>query len=409
MLIVLPLKSTKKIDIETPLRLWTESSHTQYSADDISSDLKRLNSLRSEVSACISSPDSHAFAFKRNCMSDLIEYHACLMECLNHGFPGEAREADVNGLLDAGVYFYWNDAFAKYGDDINAHKHLAPRAICHLNYERLCVLWNIAALMTYQAASEESWSTKESRSKVIHLYQVATKILIYIQYTIKDLDIKENDWSLDLCHDSLIMCQQICLAQGQICAYVALKEKLHVNSTSATYTLLAKIAAGVASHADKGLVASQSQSIKNTLGGKVLGGHLKLLSILFRARSEFLVSQVEKKSGKYGNEIARLERTVNMAEEGMKFMRNLSFQSAGSEGPSLIGTLPFSIESLLSNAKSRLTQVIDENARVYFERIPSSKNMVDIDANYTMEIDNCSAYDLPIEFTPICLERPMFE
>jgi hypothetical protein len=329
------------------------------------------------------------------------------MECLNHGFPGEARDADVNGLLDAGVHFEWSDAFQAYDDDIESHDiNVSPKSVCHLNYERVCVLWNIAALMTYQAASEQSWSTKESRTIVIQLYQTSARILRYIQYIVKDLNIHEREWTLDLCQDSLEMCQEICLVQGQICAYVALKEKIHSQAPSSTFTLLSKIAAGVAMHADEGLLASQASSIKNTRGSIVLGGHLKLVSMLFHARSEFLVAQVEKQSGRYGIEIARLERTVNMAKEGIEFLRSKAFVQAGKEGPTMLGSLPSSIESLLSNAKSRLVQISEENSRVYFERVPVI--MEKIAAKDVMEYDVKDDSVLPVEFTPVGLERPMF-
>ena len=409
MLIILPLKSTKKIDIETPLRLWTDSSHVEYTADDISSDLKRMNALRSDISKCISSPTSHSYSCKNNALSDLIQYHACLMECLNHGFPGEARDADVNGLLDAGLHFEWSSAFQAYDYDTDNHDvQLSPKSVCHLNYERVCVLWNIAALMTYQAASEQTWSTKESRTNVIQLYQTAARILRYIQYIVKDLNIKEGEWTLDLSHDSLEMCQQICLVQGQICAYIALKEKIHSQAPSSTFTLLSKIAAGVAMHADLGLLASQSLSIKNTRGSVVLGGHLKLVSILFQSRSEFLVAQVEKQSGKYGIEIARLERTVQMAKEGMEFLKSKTFVQAGKEGPSMLGSLPSSIESLLSNAKSRLIHISEENSRVYFEKVPDIAAMEKIIPKDVMEYEMKDNSELPVELTPISLERPMF-
>jgi hypothetical protein len=408
MLLILPLKSTKKIDIETSLRIWTDTSHAQYSAEDISSDLKRLNALRSDISECISSPTSHSYACANNALPDLIQYHACLVECLNHGFPGEARDADVNGLLDAGVHFDWSNAFQAYGDDTDDHTHLSPKSVCHLNYERMCVLWNIAALMTYQAASEQTWSTIESRTNIIQLYQTAARILRYIQYTVRDLNIHEGDWTLDLSHDALEMCQQVCLVQGQLCAYVALKEKIHSQAPSSTFTLLSKIAAGVAMHADEGLVASQALSIKNTQGSKVLGGHLKLVSMLFHARSEFLVAQVEKKNGRYGIEIARLERTVNMTKEGMEFMRSKAFAQAGKEGPTMLGSLPSSIESLLSNAKSRLIHISEENSRVYFEKVPDSNVMEKIAAKDVMEYDIEDNRVLPVELMPVSLERPMF-
>jgi len=206
------------------------------------------------------------------------------VECINHGFPSDARDADVNGTMDANLHFYWKNAFQEYDGNEAHDSQSSHRGTTHFTYERTCVLYNIAALYTYLACSKEDWTSKDGRMNVKNHYVLAAKLLRHVQ----DLTKKEKEIDLmpDMYQDSLQMCLGVCLLQGQMAVYEALKVKLgEPSASSSTYTLLAKIAEGVAKHADMALVASQSLALRDGKSSKIWGGHLKVMSMLFHGAS----------------------------------------------------------------------------------------------------------------------------
>jgi len=216
-------------------------------------------------------------------LPDLIEYHACLVEFINHGFPSDSRDADVNGTMDANLHFYWKNAFQEY--DGNDEGQCSQKGTTHFTFERCCVLWNISAFKTYQAAKED-WTTKDGRMNVKNHYVLAARILRHVRDLVKNE--KEVDLMPDIYKDSLEMCHCMCLMQGQMAVYEALKVKLAEPSAStSTYTLLAKIASGAAKHADMALESSQSLSLRDLKSSKIWGGHFKVMSMLYHGKLNF--------------------------------------------------------------------------------------------------------------------------
>lgn len=404
MLLILPLKAPNRIDLFATLSKWVDTSHPQYRAQQISLDIKRLHAIRSDITSAVTSHCSHPYALKNNALSDLVEYHACLVECIHRGFPSDSRDAQVNGTMDANLHFDWKNAFLEY--DGNDDGQCSPKGTTHFTFERSCVLWNIAALYTYEAAVKEDWATKDGRMNIKQKYALAARILRHIQDLTKSE--KQADLMPDMYQDSLEMCHCMCLMQGQMAAYEALKVKLSEPSAStSTYTLLAKISSQVANHADKALEASQALSIKEKKSSKIWGGHFKVLSMLFRARAEFLQSQVERREHRYGYEIARLERTVKMAREGIEFMKAEGFVKVV-DGPALLGKIPDNLQSLLVNAKQRRKNSVEENNAIYHEKVPDSSSLAKIEGMDMMEYNRDKDCELPSEFMPPGLKRPMF-
>ncbi len=405
MLLVIPLKATKRMDLKTPLTKWVETSHPHYRGNQLTAEIKRLDSIRADLSKALASSSSHSFSLQNNALQDLIQYHACLVECINHGFPSDARDADVNGTIDANLLFSWNNAFEGYdGCGSGSSASISQKGRAHFTFERSCVLWNVAALHTHIAAQGD-WMSKEGRVEVRNSYVLAARILRHLMDTNKH--VKESDLIPDFYEDALKMCHSMCLAQGQIPAYEALKARLaEPDATSSTYNLLAKIAQGIANHADDALKFSQALAIKDEPFSKAWGGHLKVLSMLFHARAEFLQSQVERRESHYGNEIGRLTRALKMAREGQEFMKSDGFvKTLG--GPSSLGKFPNNLQSLLVNCKQRRKVIVNENDTIYHEQVPDSEKMLKIEGRDMMEY-NEKDFTLPIEFMPEGLSRPMF-
>jgi len=128
---------------------------------------------------------------------------------------------------------------------------------------------------------------------------------------------------------------------------------------------------------------------------------------ILAARAEFLQSQVERRENNYGNEIARLERAVKMSREGAEFMKSKGFVKL-IDGPESLGKTPSCLQSLLVNAKQRRRVIVDENNSIYHEQVPDSNKMTKIQGKDMMEFNGEKDCELPVEFMPLGLQRPMF-
>jgi len=404
---VIPLKSTKNIPLQESLAKWIDTSHPHYSSFQCKEDLKRLHSLHSDLVSSISTSDSgHPFALSTHGLEDLVEYHACLVECERREFPTCGRYAQVNGSVDARLEFWWKDAFVS--NDGHDENSLTVASKSHFHYERACVLWNIAALYTYRA-SQQDWSTKEGRT-VVHLsYLLAARIFHHIR-TVLLKETSHASLTSDLSPGSLSMCQSICLSQGQLCAYEALKIRLGQDPLSIpTHALLSKVAAGVAQHYDDALTFSQDSLVKDQLSNtsKKYGKHCKSVSMLFWARAEYLISRVACLKSQFGIEIARLRKVESMCREGLDFVGGGS-GSMTLYGPLSLGNVGTSLQTLLKTVLQRKNVVSKENDSIYHETVPDTDELENIVGQNVVVMKKDEENELPIEFMPETLERPFF-
>jgi len=403
---VLPLKTTEHVSLQESLTKWIDASHPHYSSSQCREDIARLHSLHSDLANTISLPESgHALALSNRGLEDLIEYHACLVECERRGFPTSGRYAEVNGSIAARIEFWWKDAFvSKDGHDEDS---LTVSTKSHFHYERACVLWNIAALYTFRA-SQQDWSTINGRTIVHSSYLHSARILYYVRMELL-ADTKAPSLTSDLSPDCLSMVQSVCLAQGQLCAYIALKERLAKDpSSTSTLALLAKVAAGVAQHYDDTLSFSQDNLLKSELSktSKEYGKHCKSMSMLFRARAEYLTSRVNCLKAEYGLEIGRLGKAADMCKEGLAFIGGSD--GAKLHGPMMLGNIRSSIDSLLQAIVQRKDIVLLDNESIYHEQVPDSKSLENIKGQDVVKLKEEEQKELPIELMPESLERPFF-
>lgn len=403
-LLTIPLKTTKDLNLKAAYESWTERSHPHLNASHVSDDIQRLQSLHSDIHNSLHTSTAHELALSDDALDTLIEYHACLLAALQRGYPADGSNAHINGSLDANLVFWWKHAFCELGDG-HDEDTLSIKSQAHLNYERMGVLWNIAALHTC-LARECDWSQKEGRTEAHRSYLLAARIFRHVLTLRQKIDMKDTSVTPDLKAASVEMCQLICQAQGQMIAYEALKEKLPEvgKNDDSILNLLSKVSAGVSDFLDQALKYSQHLSIRDNPSSVKWGRHVKAQSMLFRARSEFLASQVDHVNSKFGLEIARLAKAEEMAKEGVKFAK----------GSGVMPGVKGSIELLLKTIQTKLKTVTDENNTIYHERIPNTRALDQVKANDVMslgvEVDKgCdNGQDFPEEFRPENLSRPMF-
>ena len=403
-LLTIPLKITKDLDLKAALESWTEKSHPHLNAIHVPNDIKRLHSLHSDIRNTLHTPTAHELALSDSILDTLVEYHACLLAAIQRGYPSDGSNAHVNGSIDANLIFWWKHAFCD--EDGHDEDTLSIKTQAHLNYERCGVLWNIAACHMC-LAKECDWSEKEGRTEAHRSYLLAARIFRHILTLKTKIKMADSSVTPDLKASSLEMCLKICQAQGQMIAYEALKEKLTTTDNKdndSIFNLLSKVSAGVSDFFDAALKLSQNLAIRNQPSSVKIGRHVKAQSMLFRARSEFLVSQVEHVNSKFGVELARLAIAEEMAKEGVNFAK----------GSGVMPGVKGSIETLLKTIQSKIKTATEENNTIYHERIPKTRTLSQLKGNDVMslgeEVDTgCeNGQDFPEEFRPESLTRPMF-
>lgn len=124
-------------------------------------DLLRLQSLRNSVSEIITRPDSHAAALNNSGVwEDLHEYHAVLLEFEKRGFP------TVDDAM-TGIQFTWKAAWSEKEKETHAN----------FPWERSAILFNIAALYSYKAATECKPTNRDECKQAVSYYQTAGTIV----------------------------------------------------------------------------------------------------------------------------------------------------------------------------------------------------------------------------------------
>merc|ERR1712038_548574 len=137
MLIVLPLKTSKRYDISKPLTLWIQNFHPYLEPYMIRDDLIRLASIRNCLTEALGTPyHGHEAALSDHAMPDLHEYHACLLACEARNFPKSEQDANKTGASNVNLQLSWKSAF------VHVDEELDPIVRANMTYERCCVLWN---------------------------------------------------------------------------------------------------------------------------------------------------------------------------------------------------------------------------------------------------------------------------
>jgi len=392
MLLILPLKTSKRYDISTPLATWVDSSNPYITSDQVKDDLVRLSSLRNCLTAgSITTSYCHSAAIAGRALEDCMEYYACLLEAENRGFP-TADDAMV-GAKDLKIS--WTCAFSEE----------EPVVRKNIRYERACVLYNVAALQSYLAATEDL-STKDGRSNAMKLFGAAATTFRHLRTDLMDGPSKDTDPSADLSAPCLSMCEYINLAQGQMCAYEAA-----TNRPTQLHGLLAKIAAAAADLYNTALEYSQDPIIKGRLTNtsKAFGSHLKTVSILFRARAEWHQSRVCHADHAYPMELARLRFADTCCDEALKYQAETVTLSSSTGAIRTTGggvALAREIQHLKNIVSARKVEAEKENKEIYLETIPDVKDLEKVVPASMMAPEKLPP--LVEGLDPNSLQRPIF-
>ncbi|EDW59092.1 programmed cell death 6-interacting protein [Drosophila virilis] len=323
-LLGVPLKKPSEVDIIKPLNNLIQSTYNGASAEEKAQYADAVNEFSKQRNTAI--------------WKFFEKYEASLEVVYAYYDQICALETKISaGELQ--IPFKWKDAFDKgsiFGDKISlTHTSLL--------YEKVCVLFNIAALQS-SVASSQQLDTDEGLKLAIKLLQQSAGIFQYLKGATPAAVPSEP--TPDLSQDTLIVLQALMVAQAQeVFILKAIKDNMKEQ-------IIAKLCCqGEEFYADV-LRAMQKESVRRlwekewipTVAGKQAG---------FHALTQLYQSLVCRSSKKIGEEIARLRNAIDL------------FKAAQSRG----GNETY-LDEYFSRAKRNLAESTKDNEFIYNEMIP---------------------------------------
>ncbi|KAF8206432.1 BRO1-like domain-containing protein [Mycena galopus ATCC 62051] len=327
-LLALPFKKTYNIDIKEPVRnylLVNGSIHP----DAFKNDINKWQNLRREGVGGVVHVDRANAA---------LSYHAQLLSVLTK-LP-----------TDIGVEISYAPVFAPTS---------VPITLRNIAFEQAAVLFNLAALYSQLAASEDR-STAEGIKRAIPNYQAAAGTLSYLRTSVLPKLVfapDEEDIPLDLGVSFVNGLEWLMLAQAQECWWQNAKLSNYKNP------LLAKLAAHTA--------ALYRSAITTIRGGEPLiqeqfpSGwlpHIEAKQYHFEAVSQYRQSLAELEASKYGVELARLEQARVSAKHAYDIARR------GKVAPAVLQD----VQSLLDTVQKDFARAERDNDLIYHDDIPAA-------------------------------------
>lgn len=326
-LLAVPLKKPADVDIVKPLKnLISSSYNTADKPHDYSEAINEFNKLRTNAVWRV-------YEKYESSLEIVYSYYdqLCALE-------GKIPSHEVQ------IPFKWKDAFDKgslFGGKISL-------TISSLTYEKVCVLFNIAALQSSVAAAQ-SIENDDGLKLAARLFQQAAGIFSHLKGTVM-LAIQQ-DPTQDLNPETLGALSALMLAQGQeIFVQKAIHDKMKDAVIAKLSSQCEELYAEVLKLFQKELLRSLwDKEWIPTVAGKQAAYH---------GLAEYYQSLVCKADKNVGEEIARLEHALELFKAAQ--------QRSGK---------PSYFQDYANKAQRNLTEAKKDNDFIYHERIPDVKNL----------------------------------
>ncbi|XP_055628547.1 programmed cell death 6-interacting protein [Toxorhynchites rutilus septentrionalis] len=323
-LLSVPLKKPADVDLIRPLNNLIKCSYNNLGPEKITELDEAVNKFSQQRNTAI----WKVFDKYESSLEIIYSYYdqLCALET-------KISETDFQ------VPFKWKDAFDK-GSIFGGRSSLT---VSSLSYEKICVLFNIAALQSAVAATQ-SLDSDEGLKLAAKLFQQSAGIYSHLK-SVAPAAINQ-DPTTDLLPETLNALASIMLAQAQeIFVFKAIKDNMKD-------LVIAKLCCNCEEMYSETLRLMQKDSIRTvwdkdwipTIAGKQAG---------FHALTMFYHSLVSRNNKAVGEEIARLQKSVEL------------FKIAQSRS----GKLNF-LEAYQARAQKNLTEAKKDNDFIYNEIIP---------------------------------------
>ncbi|KAF8442365.1 BRO1-like domain-containing protein [Boletus edulis BED1] len=325
----LPFKKSYPAHIRQRVRDYLDD-HTQDHPDVYKQDIAHWDALRVP---CI------AHDVRSDAVSAFVSYHAQLVFVL------------IKLPSDIGLEFSYAHVFAPSSS--------VPVTLPSLTFERAATLFNLAALYSQFAASEDR-SSPDGLKRTTLAYQNAAGTFAFLRTSaLPKLVIPPDaeECPVDLTTSFIRSLEFLMLAQAQECAWQRAVADHYKNS------LVAKLAAGVASLYATSLdsVRSASPQVREKLPPTWIP-HLEIKQRHFRAAAQYRKSIDDLEANNYGDELRRLMDAEAEAKQGYNLARRSTLSPAVVQD----------IKSLLDILQKNLARAERDNDLIYHKDIPSS-------------------------------------
>ncbi|XP_044731295.1 programmed cell death 6-interacting protein isoform X2 [Chrysoperla carnea] len=326
-LISVPLKKPTEVDIVKPLQNLIQSTYsTADKPQDYTESINELQKLRNTAIWR---------AFDR--------YESSLDVIYNYYDEISALEGKIPAH-EVQIPFKWKDAFNK-ATLFGGRQSLT---ISSLSYERVCVLFNIAALQSAVAANQ-ILDSDEGLKLAAKLFQQAAGIFYHLKNTV--MSAVQQDPTPDLNPETLQALSSLMLAQAQ---EIFVVKSIHDNMKDG---IIAKLCCQCEDMYVEVLKIFQKENLKvlwdrewlSLIAGKQGAYH---------ALTEFYQSLVCKASKKVGEEITRLEQASQLLKTAQTRSGRTGF-----------------FDEFMSKIQRNLTEAKKDNDFIYHERIPDPKSL----------------------------------
>lgn len=325
--LAVPLKKTYEIDLVKPLKHVISSSYN--SADnpvDYSESLNELSKLR--TTATWKTLDKHESAL------EVIYRYYDQLNALESKVPPQ----------DIQIPFKWKDAFDKgsfFGGRITL-------TVASLAYEKICCLFNIAALQS-QVASDQNFDDDDGLKLAAKLFQMASGIFTHLKNNV--MSSIQQDPTPDIQPDTLGALAALMIAQAQESFFFkATHDKMRD-------LVIAKIAAQCDDLYADALKQMQKDSVRS-LWDRDWIPIVAAKQAVYHALAEYHQSLVAKSQKNVGEELARLTNALEL-------IRNAETRA---------GTA-YNVKDITNKIQRSYDEAKKDNDFIYHERVPDIKSL----------------------------------
>ncbi|XP_039450183.1 programmed cell death 6-interacting protein isoform X1 [Culex pipiens pallens] len=328
-LLSVPLKKPTDVDLVRPLNNLIKSSYTNLGPSKLSGIEQAVSKFNYQRNAAV----WKGFEKSENALEIIYAYYDQLC----------ALETKIM-VQDFQVPFKWKDAFDK-GSIFGGRMSLT---LSSMVFEKICVLFNIAALQSSLAVTQ-NLNDDAGLKMAAKLFQQSAGIFFHLKSAAPAAIAQEP--TVDLSSDVLCALNSLMLAQAQeIFVFKAIKDNMKD-------LIIAKLCCQCEEMYSEALKMLQKDSIRSLwekewitiVAGKQAGLH---------ALTMFFSSMVAKANKKVGEEISQLQKSVELFKIAQSRMGKSNF-----------------LDEYLSKANKNLAEAKKDNDFIYNEMIPDINSL----------------------------------
>ncbi|EPQ54076.1 BRO1-domain-containing protein [Gloeophyllum trabeum ATCC 11539] len=325
----IPFKKTYNVPLKQAARDYIYSRHTDTHPDAFKWDLNEWDTSRKEGVGGIVRVDR---------IDPAVRYHAQLVFILTK-LP-----------VDIGLEIPYAPAFSPSS---------LPITLKNLAYERAAVVFNLGALYS-QLASSEDRSNAEGIKRALAHYQNAAGTFAFLASSavppLRNTLREEEQLPLDLTEAFVKSLESLMLAQAQECTWQRAKLDNYKNG------VIAKLAAKVAYFYEEAVTAIReaSPAIKHAFPSTWIP-HCEAKRYHFEAVAQYRKSVDDLEVSRYGHELSRLNQASMLAKKGYDIARRAGI------APAVVQD----VKSLLDEVQKNIARAERDNDLIYHQDVPA--------------------------------------